>query len=71
MTNWGKINAVGSSAISGSTVIAGLYLFFCLIRQGTGKLRTRLLLGMVTSDVLIGLVMNLVFKVAIFGSYGI
>ncbi|WVF66890.1 hypothetical protein IAT40_001633 [Kwoniella sp. CBS 6097] len=51
-----KVNATGASVISGLTLIAASYLFVSLLRQGRGKLRVRLLLGMVVSDLVIGLV---------------
>ncbi|WVQ94498.1 hypothetical protein IAU59_001577 [Kwoniella sp. CBS 9459] len=51
-----KVNATGASVISGLTLIAASYLFYSLVKQGRGKLRVRLLLGMVVSDLAIGLV---------------
>ncbi len=54
MTNWLRINSIGSSVIAGSTILAALYLLVSLVRQGRGKLRVRLLVGMVISDVLVG-----------------
>ncbi|WWC87696.1 uncharacterized protein L201_002588 [Kwoniella dendrophila CBS 6074] len=51
-----QINATGASIISGLTLIAASYLFISLIKQGRGKLRVRLLIGMVVSDLILGLV---------------
>ncbi|WWD08846.1 hypothetical protein V865_006960 [Kwoniella europaea PYCC6329] len=51
-----QINATGASIISGLTLIAAAYLFFSLMKQGRGKLRVRLLIGMVVSDLILGLV---------------
>ncbi|ORY25814.1 hypothetical protein BCR39DRAFT_470972 [Naematelia encephala] len=56
MVAWTYINAVGGSIISGLTVLASVYLMVSLARQGRGKLRVRLLLGMVISDLLVGLI---------------
>ncbi|WWC68808.1 uncharacterized protein I206_102743 [Kwoniella pini CBS 10737] len=49
-----QINATGASVISGLTLIAAAYLLWSLIKQGRGKLRVRLLLGMVISDLMLG-----------------
>nr|XP_018264526.1 uncharacterized protein I303_02696 [Kwoniella dejecticola CBS 10117]OBR86684.1 hypothetical protein I303_02696 [Kwoniella dejecticola CBS 10117] len=49
-----QINATGASVISGLTLVAAAYLFYSLLRQGRGKLRVRLLLGMVVSDMMLG-----------------
>ncbi|WVR03983.1 hypothetical protein IAU60_000982 [Kwoniella sp. DSM 27419] len=51
-----KINATGAAVISGLTLVAATYLFISLIRQGRGKLRVRLLIGMVLSDLILGLI---------------
>jgi hypothetical protein len=51
---WTRINAYGSSIISGFTVVASVYLLTSLIRRGRGKIRVRLLVGMVVSDLLLG-----------------
>lgn len=51
---WARINAIGSSVITSITIAASVYLFVVLSRQGRGKLRVRLLLGMVISDFLLG-----------------
>ncbi|WRT65521.1 uncharacterized protein IL334_002466 [Kwoniella shivajii] len=51
-----QINATGGSVISGLTIIAALYLLISLVKQGRGKLRVRLLLGMVVSDLILGMV---------------
>ncbi len=51
---WARINAIGSTVITATTIGASIYLFVVLVRQGRGKLRVRLLLGMVTSDFLLG-----------------
>ena len=51
---WTDINAIGGLVISALTLIAAVYLWLSLWRQGRGKLRVRLLLGMVISDVLLG-----------------
>jgi len=48
------INGIGGVAISGMTLIAATYLLISLWKQGRGKLRVRLLLGMVISDLLLG-----------------
>ena len=48
------INAVGSTVISAMTFISALWLVIQLVRQGRGKLRVRLLLGMMSSDLLLG-----------------
>lgn len=53
-TNYTKINAIGGTIISSSTIIAAAYLLWSLARQGRGKLRVRLLLGMVISDLILG-----------------
>ena len=54
MVRWTYINAVGGTVISALTLAAASYLLFSLWRQGTGKLRVRLLIGMVVSDLLLG-----------------
>nr|XP_019050188.1 hypothetical protein I302_00613 [Kwoniella bestiolae CBS 10118]OCF29118.1 hypothetical protein I302_00613 [Kwoniella bestiolae CBS 10118] len=51
-----QINATGASIISGLTLLAASYLLVSLIKQGRGKLRVRLLIGMVVSDIILGLV---------------
>ncbi|KAE8540778.1 hypothetical protein D1P53_003142 [Cryptococcus gattii VGV] len=56
MLPYSLINATGSIVISAVTLISALYLFLMLYRQGKGKLRVRLLVGMVISDLLLGLV---------------
>ncbi|RSH94508.1 hypothetical protein EHS25_004311 [Saitozyma podzolica] len=55
-TNYTKINAIGGTILSASTIIAAAYLLLSLARQGRGKLRVRLLLGMVISDLVLGIV---------------
>ncbi|KAK4685663.1 hypothetical protein P7C73_g4483, partial [Tremellales sp. Uapishka_1] len=56
MVNYVYINAVGASVITASTVLASLYLMVELFRQGRGKLRVKLLMGMVFSDLMFGIV---------------
>ncbi|KIR31250.1 hypothetical protein I352_06344 [Cryptococcus deuterogattii MMRL2647] len=56
MLPYSLINATGSIVISAVTLISALYLFIMLYRQEKGKLRVRLLVGMVISDLLLGLV---------------
>ena len=58
MVRWTFINAVGGVIISALTLVAASYLLFSLWSQGRGKLRVRLLLGMVISDVLLGWVLR-------------
>jgi hypothetical protein len=54
MTNWTEATAIGAAVISGSTLVSSLYLLWSLLRKGRGKLRVRLLLGMVISDLILG-----------------
>jgi len=54
MVRWIYINAIGGVTISALTLAAASYLLVSLWSQGRGKLRVRLLLGMVLSDVLLG-----------------
>lgn len=54
MLPYSLINATGSIVISAVTLISALYLFIMLYRQEKGKLRVRLLVGMVISDLLLG-----------------
>ncbi|WVQ79035.1 hypothetical protein IAT38_001127 [Cryptococcus sp. DSM 104549] len=56
MPNYTLINAIGSTVISGATLTVAGYLLYSLIRQGKGKLRVRLLVGMVISDICLGVV---------------
>jgi hypothetical protein len=56
MVAWAKINAYGSTVIAASTIVAASYLLITLFKQGRGKLRVRLLIGMVSSDLLLGYV---------------
>lgn len=48
------INGTGQTIISSLTMIGSLYLLVALFRQGRGKLRVRLLLGMIFGDLLLG-----------------
>jgi hypothetical protein len=50
------INSVGQTVITTLTIIGSSYLLFALLRQGRGKLRVRLLLGMIFGDLLLGYV---------------
>ncbi|KAK8861433.1 hypothetical protein IAR55_002252 [Kwoniella newhampshirensis] len=50
------VTATGGAVVSGLTLIAAIYLLISLWRQGRGKLRVRLLVGMVISDILLGVV---------------
>lgn len=54
MPRYPLINAIGSIVISAITLTSALYLLVLLHRQGKGKLRVRLLVGMVVSDLLLG-----------------
>jgi hypothetical protein len=49
-----RINATGQAVISGLTILGAGYLLIALVRQGTGKLRGRLLLGMIFGDIALG-----------------
>lgn len=48
------INGIGQTVISSLTIIGSVYLLVALWRQGRGKLRVRLLLGMIFGDLLLG-----------------
>lgn len=50
------INVVGQTVITSLTIIGSTYLLYALMRQGHGKLRVRLLLGMIFGDLLLGYV---------------
>lgn len=52
--NYTRINAIGVCVIASSTVISAAYLLGTLAKQGRGKLRVRMLLGMIASDLMIG-----------------
>ena len=54
MVAWLRVTAVGDTVISGLTVVGSLYLMWSLAKKGTGKLRVRLLVGMVMSDFFLG-----------------
>ncbi|KAL7419679.1 hypothetical protein Q5752_005593 [Cryptotrichosporon argae] len=56
MVNPVLINAIGSVVISALTLVGAVYLLWTLWKQGKGKLRVRLLIGTVASDILVGLV---------------
>jgi hypothetical protein len=49
-----RVNAIGATVISFVTLVAATYLLYSLIRQGRGKLRVRLLTGLVISDIALG-----------------
>jgi len=51
-----KINSIGQTVITTLTIIGSTYLLYALLRQGHGKLRVRLLLGMIFGDLLLGCV---------------
>ncbi|WVQ73830.1 hypothetical protein IAR50_003411 [Cryptococcus sp. DSM 104548] len=55
MVYYPAINAWGGTVISAITLISASWLLFLLWKQGTGKLRVRLLMGMIISDLAIGL----------------
>jgi hypothetical protein len=48
------LTAVGALVIEALTIICALYLIWSLSKQGWGKVRVRLLLGMVASDLMLG-----------------
>lgn len=48
------INGVGQTVITSLTIIGASYLLYALWTQGRGKLRVRLLLGMIFGDLLLG-----------------
>jgi len=50
------INIVGQTIITSLTIIGSSYLLYALMKQGHGKLRVRLLLGMIFGDLLLGYV---------------
>jgi hypothetical protein len=52
------INGVGQTVIAGLTVFGSSYLLYALLKQGRGKLRVRLLLGMIFGDLLLGYVLT-------------
>jgi hypothetical protein len=54
MVAWLFINTIGGLIISALTLVAATYLLVSLWNQGKGKLRVRLLMGMVISDLLLG-----------------
>nr|XP_031863082.1 uncharacterized protein CI109_001560 [Kwoniella shandongensis]KAA5530154.1 hypothetical protein CI109_001560 [Kwoniella shandongensis] len=56
MTSIATIMATGATVVSGLTILASAYLLVSLYLQGRGKLRVKLLLGMVISDLLLGVV---------------
>ena len=51
---YARINAIGAISLACATLIAGMYLLISIGKQGHGKLRVRLLLGMVASDLVLG-----------------
>ncbi|ODN80744.1 hypothetical protein L202_02901 [Cryptococcus amylolentus CBS 6039] len=55
MAKYTLINAWGGTVISATTLVSATYLLTLLWKQGTGKLRVRLLMGMIISDLAIGL----------------
>lgn len=59
MVAWLFINTIGGLIISALTLVAATYLLVSLWNQGKGKLRVRLLMGMVISDLLLGCVVCL------------
>lgn len=50
-----KVNAAGGVVLSALTILACIYMMVNLIRQGLRKMRVRLLLAAVMSDIAIGL----------------
>lgn len=56
MTDYTRITTIGGLAISALTILSALYLLYSLISHGRGKLRVRLLIGIVVSDMSVGLV---------------
>jgi hypothetical protein len=54
--SWLLVTAAGGAAIAGVTLLAAIYLLYFLLGRGRGKLRVQLLIGIVTSDIVIGLV---------------
>lgn len=50
------VTSIGGLVIECSTIAAALFLLHVFIKQGPGKLRVRMLLGMVSSDFLLGCV---------------
>ncbi|ODO06313.1 hypothetical protein L198_01545 [Cryptococcus wingfieldii CBS 7118] len=55
MAKYTLINAWGGTVISATTLVSATYLLILLWKQGTGKLRVRLLMGMIISDLALGL----------------
>lgn len=51
---YARVNAIGAISLACATLVAGMYLLISIARQGHGKLRVRLLLGMVASDLVLG-----------------
>jgi hypothetical protein len=51
-----KVASIGALVIESLTVVCAGYLLAVLLRRGYNKLRVKMLLGMVISDVLLGLV---------------
>lgn len=49
------VNAAGGIAFSALTVVASVYMLVNLMRQGFNKMRVRMLVGIVLSDLAIGL----------------
>ncbi|WOO79519.1 uncharacterized protein LOC62_02G003041 [Vanrija pseudolonga] len=56
MTNYTRITTIGGLTISALTILSALYLLYSLVSHGRGKLRVRLLIGIVISDMSVGLV---------------
>lgn len=53
-TDYTRINAIGATTLSVLTVVSAAYLLYRLLQQGRGKLRVRLLIGLVSSDIFLG-----------------
>ncbi|KAL1409521.1 hypothetical protein Q8F55_003504 [Vanrija albida] len=56
MTNYTRITTIGGLTIAALTIVCSLYLLFSLASHGRGKLRVRLLIGIIVSDLTVGLV---------------
>ncbi|EIW66507.1 hypothetical protein TREMEDRAFT_34775 [Tremella mesenterica DSM 1558] len=57
MPHWQRLTVIGDVVISSLTIIGASYLLLSLFKKGTGKLRVRLLVGMVVSDLSLGLML--------------